>query len=311
MILTVTLNPCIDRTIFVEKLLHGDTNRVLRTETDAGGKGLNLSRVAAELGGQTCALGFLGGGSGAFIRCVLDDQGVVHDFVDVAGDTRINVSIEEEIGGPPTTLNERGPEISSEAWEALLSKCQTWASKSVWACLGGSVPPGLGKDAYRTLGMLLKEAGCKLALDADGEVMKLGLEASPQFIKPNAHEAERLLGRPMDTEAACISGAVELQQRGIDFVVISRGADGAVLACSEGVWTAESPRVKAGSTIGSGDSLVAGFLWGLETGKTIEEAFRWGVACGAATATTSGAEIARKPVILQLEPLVVLKKPAV
>ncbi|MBX3118500.1 MAG: 1-phosphofructokinase [Fimbriimonadaceae bacterium] len=308
MILTVTLNPSIDRTVFVDALQVGDTNRVGRSETDAGGKGLNLSRVAAELGGHTVALGFLGGGPGAYIRCVLNDQGVEYDFVEIAGETRMNVSIEEGNGSPPTTLNERGPEITSQHWDELLQKCTLWAPKAAWACMGGSIPPGLGKDAYRTLGGLLKEAGCKLALDADGEAMKLGLEAGPQFIKPNAHEAERLLGRPMDSVEACVDGAKELHGRGIDFVVISRGADGAVLACSEGVFVAESPKVKAVSTIGSGDSLVAGFLWGLESGKSVEEAFRWGVACGAATATTSGAEIARKPVILELEPRVTISR---
>ncbi|RYG85468.1 1-phosphofructokinase, partial [bacterium] len=114
MLLSVTLNPSVDHALFLTELKVGDTNRVTRTERDAGGKGINLSRVYAEMGGETIASGFLGGGTGAYVRGVLEAQGVRHDFVTTSGETRLNFSVEDESHGKPTTFNERGPEISPE-----------------------------------------------------------------------------------------------------------------------------------------------------------------------------------------------------
>lgn len=301
MILTVTLNPSVDRTLFVEKLTPFDTNRVVHAETDAGGKGVNLSRVVAELGGETLALGFLGGGPGAFVRSVLDVQGVHHGFIEVPGETRINVSVEEEDHQhPPTVFNERGPKIEPEHWEKLIEKCKATAPRATWACLGGSIPPGLPKDAFLTLGKLFKEAGCKLAIDADGEPMRIALQAKPDLIKPNMSEAERLLGHPLRTLAQTVDSVREFCRAGIEYPIISRGKAGAVLGTKERIYIAHSPEVRARSTIGSGDSMIAGFLWALTSGKSPAEAFAWANAAGAATATTNGAEIAQRPVILEL-----------
>lgn len=302
MILTITLNPSVDRAIYLEKLMLHDTNRVVRTATDAGGKGINLSRVADELGAKTVATGFLGGGPGAYVRSVLDRERVRHEFVDIEGDTRINVSVEDESREPPTTFNERGPEISAAEWEELIEKCRALARPNDWACLGGSIPPGLAKDAYRTLGAMMKELGCRFLLDADGEALRLGLEAKPDLIKPNSKEAERLLGMEVKTQAQALEAARKLRDQTGAEVILSQGADGAVLCCAEGAFRGETPDVEAKSTIGSGDSMLGGYLWALESGLSRAEALTWGLAAGAATATTDGSEIARQPVIELLLP---------
>lgn len=306
MILSVTLNPSLDHALFLKELKLSDTNRVVRTETDAGGKGVNLSRVVAELGGSTQATGFLGGGPAAFIRCVLDVQGVAHCFVDIQGTTRTNLSVEDESDRPPTTFNERGPEIRPAEWKALLAKVRELAPQVRWMALGGSLPPGVPPDAFAVLARIGTESGCRVVLDADGEPMRLGMEARPAFIKPNQKEASRLLDREVSTEAEAVAAARELLGRldpGPDsFVVISRGADGAVLASRNGAWLGKSPEVDVRSTIGSGDSMIGGILWALESGQELAEAFRYGLAAGAATATTDGSEIARKPKILELLP---------
>jgi 1-phosphofructokinase family hexose kinase len=307
-ILSVTLNPCVDHALFVEHLNISDTNRVSRTETDAGGKGVNFSRVVAELGGVTTATGFLGGGPGAFIRKVLEGQGVQHDFVDIAEDTRMNFSVEDTSGVPPTTLNEKGPLITSDEWNSLLDHVSQYARKATWVALGGSLPPGVPIDAFATLTNLAKDCGAKVLLDADGEPLKQGLVAIPQMIKPNAKEASRLLGTPIDTLDQALVAVQSLLGLGTEIAIISRGADGAVLATKEGVWSGGSPTIETHSTIGSGDSLLGGFLWALESGKPIDEAFRYGLAAGAATATTDGSEIARRPVIDRLLPDAVVKK---
>lgn len=300
MILTVTLNPSVDRAIYVKELELGDTNRVERTETDAGGKGINLSRVADELGAKTLATGFLGGGPGAFVMSVLKREGVPTDFVPIEGDTRINFSVEDEAKNPPTTFNERGPEIHPREWEALLEKCRHYAPKTKWACVGGSVPPGLEPHVYKTLLHLFKENGCRTLLDADGEPLRLGLEAHPDLVKPNSKEAERLIGWEIKTDDDAVRAARQVRGLGADTVILSRGEDGAVLISEEGAWLGRSPKVEANSTIGSGDSMLGAYLWGIEDGLSQKEAFRWGLAAGAATALTNGSEIARRATIEEL-----------
>lgn len=302
MILSVTLNPCVDHALFVKQLCLGDTNRVLRTETDAGGKGVNLSRVVAELGGRTVATGFLGGGSGAYVRKALDAQGVLHDFVETADDTRMNFSVEDDSCAPPTTFNEPGPAITANEWEDLQKHVARYAASAWWIAMGGSLPPGVPIDAFAQLCRIAHEAGSKVLLDADGEPARRGMAAGPDFIKPNAKEAGRLLDRTITTLDEARDAALELHKRGPAIVVLSRGADGAVLAHDGVVCSGTSPTVAVKSTIGSGDSLLGGMLWAMGESKSMEEAFSWGLAAGAATAATDGSEIARRPVVLELLP---------
>lgn len=306
MILTVTLNPSVDHAIFLDRLKLHDTNRVKRMETDAGGKGVNVARVAAELGAETLATGFLGGGNGAYIRKVLDKQGVRHDFIEVGGETRTNFSVEDDSGEPATTFNEPGQTMSEGNVRALFDKCLMLAKGGKWAALGGSLPPGVKEDIFADLTRLFHESGVKVALDADGEALRRGLQAGVDFVKPNVKEAERLLKTTIDSREDAISAARAIRS-GLPeqaIVVISMGEGGAVMSSAEGLFFAESPKVEARSTIGSGDSLIGAMLWALEQGKAIEEALRWGISAGAATATTDGSEIARKPVVLELLPRV-------
>jgi 1-phosphofructokinase family hexose kinase len=302
MILSVTLNPCVDHVLFVDGLKPHDANRVVRAERDAGGKGVNLSRVVAELGGATCATGLLGGPTGEYVKLVLERQGVPHDFVACAGETRTNFSVEDGSGQPPTSFNQSGPEITPQEWAALLAKLDALLKGADWVALAGSFPPGVPPDAYRLIANMARERNCKVMLDADLEALRLGLEAVPHFIKPNEPEASRLLGRPVDSEASALDAARELLPL-VDpsgFVVVSRGKDGAVLASAGELYVGISPSVVVKSTVGSGDSMVGAMLWAIREGKPLSEAFRWGLAAGAATASTDGSEIARKPVIERL-----------
>ena len=315
MILSVTLNPCVDHVLFLDGLKLHDTNRVIRTERDAGGKGVNMSRVVAELGGETVATGFLGGATGGFVRMVLDLQGIPHRYVEVAGETRTNFNIEDGTEQPPTTVNERGPTISLETLAELLAMCDELARDASWLVLGGSLPPGVPEDVFYQIATRFCRSGCKVVVDADGPPMVHAMKACPHLIKPNAKEAARLLGRPCETLQDSSAAALELYQRsnsagdGEDrIVIISRGEHGAIFVCRDGVFEGISPEVEANSTIGSGDSMIAGVLWALEEGKPLEEAFRYGLAAGAATATTNGAEIARRPVIEALLPKAQVRK---
>lgn len=305
MILTVTLNPSVDRAVFVRELKVGDTNRVVRTETDAGGKGVNLSRVLRELGGETVATGFLGGGPGAYICKVLEMQGVPHCFVEVTGDTRTNVSVEDDQHNPPTTLNESGPQVTAEDIDRLFAQVREYLPKLSWLAMGGSLPPGAPPDTFRKLVEIAREANVRTLVDADGEAMKQAMAARPDFIKPNEKEASRLLERDISGRNDAIQAALELYQQlgsGDKIVVVSRGAGGAVLACGEGQFDGMTPNVEMRSTVGCGDSMLGGMLWAMRHGKSLEESFRWGLSAGAATAATDGTEIAREEVVRKLFP---------
>jgi len=298
MILTVTLNPSVDHAIFLDELKVGDTNRVRRTEIDAGGKGINLSRVVAALGGRTVATGFLGGPAGACVSGVLDAEDVPHDFVQIEGETRTNVSVEDKAGNPPTTFNDRGPGITVKEWEALLDKCDALAAEATFVALGGSLPPGVPTEAFQILTERLRARGLPVLVDADGEPMLAAMEAHPTMIKPNSKEAGRLLGTEVETDEQAIEACCRLRDRlapgGI--ALLSRGGKGAIMAAEKGVFIGRSPQVEVKSTIGCGDSLLGGFLWALTSGKDPAEALQWGMTAGASTAATSGAGLASRQI---------------
>ena len=293
MILSVTLNPSVDRTVFVNGLQIGDTNRVLKSEVDAGGKGVNLARVYSELGGDALAVGFLAGANGKFVQHVLDEQKVRHQFTWVDGETRTNISVEDGSGSPPTTFNEKGPNISESDWKQFVSEYEKVLPSANWVTVGGSLPAGVDPEAVFELMKI--DPNKKIVVDADGNVMEAALNAKPFLIKPNADEASRLVGFQVESIDDAMRACKQLRER-CNAVLLSMGAVGAILSWENGFWFGVPPTVKAVSTIGSGDSLLAGFLYGL-SGGNVEEALRLGIACGAATAMTNGSEICRRPVI--------------
>lgn len=300
MILSVTLNPCVDLTLFVDTLKPFDTNRITRKEVDAGGKGINLSRVAVELGAKSLATGFIGGPVGDQVLAVMRDQGVVDAMVRTRAETRMNFSVEDGTENPPTTFNAKGGPFDDAEWKALISKVEKHATEAKWVAIGGSLPAGVPADAYKTLVEVSKSQGAKVLLDADGEPLKSGLTAAPDMIKPNLPEASRLLGRTLSNRDEAVSGVREiwqmLKEAGSEspIALLSMGSKGALAFDGEMVLFAEPIEIQEKSTIGSGDSLLGGLLSALVSGENLTEALRRGSAAGAATAMTDGTQIARK-----------------
>lgn len=296
MILTITLNPCIDHTMVVHGITLHDRNPVLRTEIDAGGKGVNLSRIVGILGGETVATGFIGGKAGLFVKQVIDDQGVVSDFVQIAGETRTNISVESG-DGPPTVFGSPGPTVTEADWHQLLGKVGQHACQGSWVCLGGSTPPGLPENAASQLFELAKKAGARVLLDADGQALERGLQSAPDMVKPNRHEAQRLLKRAITTVGEAVDAAQTILEVLVShgaaqpIGVVSLGDKGAVVATLEKTVYALPPKVDVLSTIGSGDSFNGAFLDSLISGRSLEDCLRMGVAAGAATAVSDGAHI--------------------
>ena len=308
LVVTVTLNPCIDTVLFVNDLKVGDVNRVRRVERDAGGKGINLARIVQKLGGNTVASGFIGGGTGAHVKSVLDAEKVPHDFVEIGGETRSNIFVESGMAAP-TCLNEPGPSIGQGELEALIEETRILSQHSAWLAIGGSIPPGVPRDIFCVLTEIGHAAGARVLLDADDDALRHGLKAGPDLIKPNLREAERLLGLNLNGIDFAQDAAGQLrhqllhdhQRPGYEpTVIVSMGSKGAVMASHEGRFIGLGPQINPISTIGSGDSMLGAFIWALEQGETTAHALRWGVAAGAATAMTSGAEIGSRPAVVEM-----------
>lgn len=304
MILSVTLNPCIDVLLKVKGLKPNDTNRVQSKEIDAGGKGINLARVAAEIGGSVVATGFLGGANGLLVKDVMDAQaGLTHNFVTTGVETRMNFSVEDGSGKPPTTFNAPGETVTEEEWNQLLRIVDENLQSGGWITLGGSIPPGVPDNAYEVLIEMAKAKGVKVALDADGELLRQTLKLGVDLVKPNQNEAGRLLGYQVKHMHDVIEGSQEIarmmEKNGSQnpVAIISLGANGAMAANEGKVFRAYGIRIDVNSTIGSGDSFMAGLLTATERGDRLEHALMMANACGAATAVTDGTEIARKDVV--------------
>lgn len=294
MIATVTLNPSLDRTVTVEELVLDETNRWTNLRRDPGGKGINVSRVVHELGGKTIAYGFIGGIDGETLKHLLRQQGVRFDFTSINGEIRSNFIITDLKTRRQTRIDAPGPQISKSHLKKLTAKISRIKPKPDFLVLAGSVPPGVPDDIYRQLIDEAKKNGIKTVLDSDNKWLTEGIKALPNVIKPNVHEAGELLGRQLRDEAAIIKAVKTLVKRGIEVAVISRGKDGLIVASEETLIKVIPPRVEVRSTVGAGDSTIAGLVLKLSQGARIEEAARWAAAAGTSATLTPGTELCRQ-----------------
>lgn len=297
MIFTVTLNPAIDRELAVPAIRFDEVLRASASRVDFGGKGFNVSRMLAALGAESVALGFAGGAAGEQLRDGLEALGIATDFIQIAGETRTNVSIVTDARDRSIKVNEAGPMVSAAEQEALLQQVRESARAGDWWVLAGSLPPGVPASFYADLIAAIRGAGAFVALDTSGPALRHGCAAKPTLVKPNSVEAGELSGRPVLNRYEALEAALALD--GIPYVAVSLGADGALLAHEGKGWQAHPPAIRERSAIGAGDSMVAGMVWGLTQGDPLE-ALRWGVACGAATAGRDGTEVGTREEVLRL-----------
>lgn len=288
MIITVTMNPAIDKTAFVEQLERGSLNRLKNVITDAGGKGINVSKTVKALGGETVATGFIGGSGGNLIEKVLKEQGIKSDFVEIKNEVRTNMKV-LEAGGFVTELNEPGPVVSGEELERLTRKLIGYAGEDVLFILAGSIPGGIGKSVYKDLILKVKEKGSRVFLDADGELFIHSLEAGPDFIKPNRAELEEYYHMDYRAdEKELVKMGRKLLEKGVRMAAISLGQMGALFLTKDQVIKCPGLKVEAHSTVGAGDAMVAALAYGIDKGIGLEECARLGLAVSAGAVTTQG-----------------------
>ncbi|HEY8394336.1 MAG TPA: 1-phosphofructokinase [Thermaerobacter sp.] len=288
---TVTLNPALDRTVEVEGLQVGGTNRAAVVRVDPGGKGLNVARVARRLGLRAIALGFVGEENSHLFHRVLAREDVEDRLLEVPGETRTNLKIVDRRTGTETEINDAGFRVTPEQLERLLARLDEALERSGALVVTGSLPPGVPADFYGLLIRRGHQAGVLAVLDASGEALLRGVEAGPRAVKPNRAELEEVTGVPLDSLSAVHEAATGLRAAGAGWVLVSLGPEGALLVTPEGTWHGAAPPVTARSTVGAGDSMVAALVHGLLTGLAPQEILRRALAAGAATAALPGTQL--------------------
>ena len=287
MIYTITFNPALDYITQVENFKTGEINRT-KTETILpGGKGLNVSIVLKNLGIKNTALGFVAGFTGEELIRKLETQGVKTDFVKVKeGITRINVKISSFNNNKveETALNGMGPQITKNDIEVLFEKIEKMSTKDV-VILSGSIPKNIDNDIYEKICKKLNEKGITFIVDSTQELLMNVLKYNPFLIKPNKEELEETLNCKISTKEDIINAAKKLKEMGAQNVLVSLGNDGALLLTKDNdTYYSKAPKGQVVSTVGSGDSMVAGFLAGYYQTQNYEHALKTGVAAGSASA---------------------------
>ena len=308
MIYTVTLNPALDKTVEIPSLTIDAVNRITTMRTDPGGKGINVSKVISKLGGKSIASGILGGDTGRAILSALKEMELETCFHFVNGETRTNMKVIDPVSRTNTDINEPGVTVSEEILSGLLKELLEIVREDDIVVISGSMPKGSPKETYFTWTKAFNAKGAKVLLDADGELLKAGLKASPYLIKPNNHELSAFVGRTLETpEELAVTAREIMKEYGIAKVVVSMGGDGALYVTKDESIYAEGLKVPVGSTVGAGDSVVAALAGAEESGMSMEETVRLSTATGAANVMCSGTQAAEFEVIKDLIPKVVFR----
>ncbi|UOQ49948.1 1-phosphofructokinase [Gracilibacillus caseinilyticus] len=282
MIYTITLNPAIDYVVKMDSFEQGGINRSEYDYKEAGGKGINVSRVLHQFGQSSTALGFVGGFTGKFITDSLTELKIPYDFVQLQQDTRINIKIKTETD--ETEVNGLSPAIGEAEYQALLAKLKQLKEGDI-VVLAGSLPHSLSKTVYRQMVSLLNEQGAIAVLDTSGTPLKEAIQASPVFIKPNHHELADLFDEEVRDDYDIVQLAKRLHQDyGINHVLVSMAKAGAIYVGDSGVFKLLAPKGKAVHSVGAGDSAVAGFICKWYETTDARKAAAYAIAAGSATA---------------------------
>lgn len=285
MIYTVTFSPAVDYIVDLKTLEKGAINRSQGEHCLAGGKGINVSIVLANMGKPSVATGFLGGFTGEFIRKELESRGIASAFVEVSGNTRINVKLR---GEEETAINGQGPDITPSQIEELMAQLEKLGPNDLLV-ISGTVPSSLPSDIYEKICERVKGTRCELIVDATKDILLNTLKYHPLLVKPNQEELEEMFHVEIHSEEELIENAEKLVALGAKNVIVSLGGDGALLV-GEGRKPLHlaAPQGKVVNTVGAGDSLVAGFIDEYTNSGNIAYAFRRGIATGSASAFSEG-----------------------
>lgn len=290
-VVTVTLNPALDKTVTVSGFEIGGLNRVRDLRVDPGGKGINVAKVLKKFNVNVIAAGLAAGFQGQQLLKQLTGDAVEVCFVNVPGETRTNLKIVDEKSKVTTEINEPGFTVLPDNLLRLGQKLSELLDQAAFLVISGSLPPGVPDHIYKDYIELANSKGVKAILDADGGALREGIKAKPYAIKPNLHELEHLVGRKLATIPEIVSAGRELLGQGIALVIISMGSQGAVVLDKKEVYQVTPFPISPKSTVGAGDSMVAALAYSLLGNKSLAETAVWATTAGTVTASKAGTQV--------------------
>ncbi|HGN2941975.1 1-phosphofructokinase [Proteus mirabilis] len=305
---TITLNPAYDLVGLSTPIELGEVNRVTTAGFHAAGKGINVAKVLKSLGIDVTVGGFLGKENQDGFQKEFSEAGIANRFQMVEGRTRINVKLTEP-SGKVTDFNFSGFEITKQDWTRFVNDTLSWAGQFDMICVSGSVPPSIDLNDFTAWMKRLRSECMCLIFDSSRDAFVAGLKALPWLVKPNHHELEIWAGRPLPELSDVVQAAHELRQQGIAHVVISLGEQGAMWVNASGAWMAKPPKCDVVSTVGAGDSMVGGLIYGLMMRQTSEHTLRLATAISALAVSqtnvgiTDREQLARMMTEVELTPL--------
>ncbi|MDY6841878.1 MAG: 1-phosphofructokinase family hexose kinase [Pseudomonadota bacterium] len=292
----LSLNPAVDITYQIPQLISDQKVHASDSRYDPGGNGINVGRGLKRLGVQACTFCVVAGEIGRFLRHQLDRQLDQASYLEVEGETRINSTILESVTEAQFEVSGVGPPVATAQWQHLLDRFVTHGGKGL-GVITGSLQRGLPRDLYAEAVRRVRAAGGRAIVDSHDELLRHAIEAEPFLIKPNRFELETLARQPLKDQRDIVREARQLQERGVTWVCISLGAEGALLVTPSRVLKAEAPSVPVASTVGAGDSMVAGMAALLTQGASEQDVLREGIACSAATVMQPGTELFDKETV--------------
>ena len=300
MITTVTLNPAIDKTLYIDDFTVNSINRVKRIKETQSGKGINVSRLLQRFGIPCCCTGFMAGEKGRQIHESLCLLNIKSDFIWVEGEVRTNIKIADIKNNTFTDINETGFNVKEYEIEQLIEKVKELSWKSRIIIMSGSIPGNVPEDIYSTLiKHIRQEKDIPVILDTSGQFLRYGAEARPDILKPNIHELEELTGVKCFNKHDVIQVCRSLNKKGIKIVIVTMGEAGAVAVTDTSVYEVNAPKVQVMSTVGAGDCFLGGFCYGIYNGFDMENALKMAASCASAKVTMEGTEIPKKNELLK------------
>ena len=302
MIYTITVNPSIDYVVQLPQMTLGSVNRLAHTAKLPGGKGINVSQILNDLDQPNKALGFIGGFTGTFISDALKAKGLDCHFTLIADDTRINVKIHAE---EETELNGAGPDITAKEIEAFYTELANLTPDDV-VVMSGSLAPSLPDSFYYDIIQKVEAAGANFVIDTTGEALKKTLPSHPLVVKPNNHELADYYHTTFNSQTDIIAAGQRMLAEGAQHVLISMAGDGGLLITKDAVYFSPAPKGQVINSVGAGDSMIGGFVGTFAKTHDAVESFRYGLACGSATAFSE--DIATRAKIDEILPLINIEK---
>lgn len=289
-IVTLTLNPCVDVSYDIPHLIEDQKVHASANRYDPGGNGINVARAFKRLHVRAHACCIIAGEIGDLLERLVAHELDHPHCLRIEGETRINVTLLQQQPRAQFEVSGLGPPVSGLALQEVVNEIINLAGDG-YVVLTGSLPPGVPQDIYATLTRQLHLQGARTVVDAQAAALTLAIDEYPFLVKPNLYELEQLVGHPLSSLEEITREACALQARGIDYVCVSLGGDGALLVDGQHTYHAHAPTVEAHSTVGAGDSMLAGLITALARGEGPAEALRLGLACGSGTASRPGTEL--------------------